>query len=138
MFLLEYAETGNLDFSLILVTAPLLSITSIAAVIYGAYSKDVAGYLKAYPVSLIPLCVVPLLEPMVVLLPSRLALMVILAVVAIYVAYTMLFVREVFGLDYSKSLVVSILNIMALWYISSHFDAELLRFLFWRSLVKSA
>lgn len=64
--------------------------------------------------------------------------MALLAVVAVYVAYTMLFAREVFGLDYSKSLVVSILNIVALWYVSSHFDAGLLRFLFWRSLVKSS
>ena len=130
LFLLEYAETGNLELSLILVAAPLLSITSIAAVIYGAYPKDITGYLKAYPVSLIPLCAVPLLEPMVMLLPSRLDLMALLAVVAVYVAYTMLFIREVFGLDYSKSLVVSILNIVALWYISSHFNAGLLRFLF--------
>jgi len=64
--------------------------------------------------------------------------MALLAVVAVYATYTMLFVREVFGLGYSKSLVVSILNIAALWYISSHFNVELLKFLFWTQSAASS
>ena len=131
LFLLEYAETGSLEHSLILVAGPLLSITSISVIIYGALPKDMARYLKAYPVSLVPLCAVPLLEPVIGLIPLRMTLILFFGVTAVYVAYTMFLVKEVFGLDYSKSLVVSALNIAALWYVSYHFNVELLRLLFW-------
>jgi len=118
LFLLEYAVSGSLHAAMVFTLAPLMATAAIALVVYGAVPLSIKKLLMGYPATLSPLCLVPVLEFALseVAAPSRALTLASGAVIAVYVVYNMLFVREVYGLDYLKSLIVSLANMAALAY----------------------
>jgi len=119
LFLLEYAVTGSIYIAALVALVPLAITTLTAMAIYGVVPRDLKRLALAYPTTLSPLCLIPLLRYVAecLVLPGKPLLLALNAVLAVYIVYNMFFVKETFGLDYAKSFIVSLINSAILIYL---------------------
>lgn len=118
LFFLEYVVTGNFYAAAAVTLAPAIITAAIALVVYGAAPSNLRNFIKGYPATLSPLCLVPVMEFILkqVSAPPQSVSLTSGALAAVYVAYNTLFIQKTWRLDYAKSFVVSIANTFILAY----------------------
>ncbi|MEM1509649.1 MAG: helix-turn-helix transcriptional regulator [Thermofilaceae archaeon] len=118
LFLVEYIVTSNFYAAATVTLAPAIITSAIALVVYGAAPSNLRNFIKGYPATLSPLCLVPVMEFILkqVSAPPQSVSLTSGALVAVYIAYNTLFIQKNWKLDYAKSFIVSITNTFILAY----------------------
>ena len=117
-YLLEAIRLKNLLIPLITTFTPFLTINIATFIIYGITPQNLRKDLIAYPVTLVPLAFISATIQILYTLHISLGFLVV-GFLAIYIAYTMLYVNKIYNLDLSKSMLISVINTLTLIYIYS-------------------